>query len=120
MKESSLKKLYQKDTTKTILASLISILIGLCLGAVIVFIVSLFNENITIKAGIDGIKLVFMGVFCTGRNAAGALTFGFSSSNWGNLLFRAIPILMTGLSVAIANKTGLFNIGAPGQYLMSQ
>ena len=118
MKESSLKKLYQKDTTKTILASLISILIGLCLGAVIVFIVSLFNENITIKAGIDGIKLVFMGVFCTGRNAAGALTFGFSPSNWGNLLFRAIPILMTGLSVAIANKTGLFNIGAPGQYLM--
>ena len=113
-----LKNLYQKDTTKTILASLISILIGLCLGAVIVFIVSLFNPNISIKAGIDGIKLVFLGVFCTGRNAAGALTFGFSSSNLGNLLFRAIPILMTGLSVAIANKTGLFNIGAPGQYLM--
>ena len=115
---SPLKKFYQMDTTKTILASLISILIGLCLGAVIVFIVSLFNPNITVKAGIDGIKLVFLGVFCTGRNAAGALTFGFSSSNWGNLLFRAIPILMTGLSVAIANKTGLFNIGAPGQYLM--
>ena len=113
-----LKNLYQKDTTKTILASLISILIGLCLGAVIVFIVSLFNPNISIKAGIDGIKLVFLGVFCTGRNAAGALTFGFSPSNLGNLLFRAIPILMTGLSVAIANKTGLFNIGAPGQYLM--
>ena len=116
--ESPLRKFYQKDVTKTILASLISILIGLCLGAVIVFIVSLFNPNITIKAGLDGIKLVFLGVFCTGRNAAGALTFGFSSTNWGNLLFRAIPILMTGLSVAIANKTGLFNIGAPGQYLM--
>ena len=117
--ESPLKKIYQMDVTKTILASLISILIGLCLGAVIVFIVSLFNPNITVKAGLDGIKLVFFGVFCTGRNAAGALTFGFSSTNWGNLLFRAIPILMTGLSVAIANKTGLFNIGAPGQYLMA-
>ena len=116
--ESPLMKFYQKDTTKTILASLISILIGLCLGAVIVFIVALFNDNITVKAGFDGIKLVFLGVFCTGRDAAGALTFGFSPSNWGNLLFRAIPILMTGLSVAIANKTGLFNIGAPGQYLM--
>ena len=116
--ESPLMKLYQKDATKTILASLISIAIGLCLGAVIVFIVSLFNENISVKAGIDGIKLVFLGVFCTGRDAAGTLTFGFSSTNWGNLLFRAIPILMTGLSVAIANKTGLFNIGAPGQYLM--
>ena len=117
-KESSLAKFYRKDATQSVIASLISIVIGLALGAVIVFIVSLFNDNITLKAGLDGIKLVFFGVFCTGRNAAGALTFGFSATNWGNLLFRAIPILMTGLSVAIANKTGLFNIGAPGQYLM--
>lgn len=116
--ESPLVKLYHKDATKTVIASLISIAIGLALGAVIVFIVSLFNENITLKAGIDGIKLVLFGVFCTGRDAVGNLTFGFSATNWGNLLFRAIPILMTGLSVAIANKTGLFNIGAPGQYLM--
>ena len=34
------------------------------------------------------------------------------------MLFRATPIIMTGLSVAVAFKTGLFNIGAPGQYLM--
>ena len=113
-----LKQLSQKDVTKTILASLISIICGLCLGALIVLIVALTSDNITPKAGLDGIKLVFLGVFCTGRNALGELTFGFSSTNWGNLMFRAIPILMTGLSVAIANKTGLFNIGAPGQYLM--
>jgi simple sugar transport system permease protein len=36
----------------------------------------------------------------------------------GNMLFQAAPLLMTGLSVAIAFKTGLFNIGAPGQFLM--
>ena len=34
------------------------------------------------------------------------------------MLFRATPLIMTGLSVAVAYKTGLFNIGAPGQYLM--
>ena len=34
------------------------------------------------------------------------------------MFFRATPIIMTGLSVAVAYKTGLFNIGAPGQYLM--
>ena len=33
------------------------------------------------------------------------------------MLFRATPLILTGLSVAVANKTGLFNIGAPGQYL---
>ena len=32
--------------------------------------------------------------------------------------FAATPLVMTGLSVALAFKTGLFNIGAPGQYLM--
>lgn len=117
-KESPLVKMYQKDTTKTVLASLLSIAIGLALGSVLVFVVSIFNDNITLKGGWEGIQLVLFGVFCTGRNAAGALTFGFSPTNWGNLLFRAIPILMTGLSVAVANKTGLFNIGAPGQYLM--
>jgi simple sugar transport system permease protein len=66
----------------------------------------------------DGIRLVFGGLFSTGRDASGALTWGFNSSNMGNMLFRATPLIMTGLSVAMAYKTGLFNIGAPGQYLM--
>ena len=44
----------------------------------------------------------------------------FSSSLFqlGNMLFQTTPLIMTGLSVAVAFKTGLFNIGAPGQYLM--
>ena len=116
-KESPLMNLYHKDATKTVLASLISILIGLVLGAVIVFIVSLFNENITVKAGWEGIQLVLFGMFSKGRDASGQLAWGFNSTNWGNMLFRATPLLMTGLSVAVAYKTGLFNIGAPGQYL---
>ncbi len=33
------------------------------------------------------------------------------------MLFRAVPLIMTGLSVALGNKAGLFNIGAAGQYL---
>ena len=35
-----------------------------------------------------------------------------------NTIIKATPILLTGVSVAFAFKTGLFNIGAPGQYLM--
>ena len=46
------------------------------------------------------------------------MTFGFNPTNIGNMLFRATPLILTGLSVAVAFKTGLFNIGAPGQYLM--
>jgi general nucleoside transport system permease protein len=33
----------------------------------------------------------------------------------GQVLFRATPLILTGLSVSIAFKTGLFNIGAEGQ-----
>ncbi len=36
----------------------------------------------------------------------------------GNVLYFATPIILTGLSVAFAFKTGLFNIGASGQFLM--
>jgi simple sugar transport system permease protein len=32
------------------------------------------------------------------------------------VLYQAAPLVMTGLSVAFAFKTGLFNIGATGQY----
>lgn len=110
--------LFRRDGMKTVLSSLISIAIGLGLGALIVVIVALCNPNIPMKAGWEGTRLVLFGLFCTGRNAVGALTFGFNGANLGNMLFRATPILMTGLSVAVAYKTGLFNIGAPGQYLM--
>ena len=116
--KNTLLDIYRKDGTKKVLASLLSILIGLAVGAVIAVIVGLWKDTIT-PAGIwDGVRLVFAGILSTGRDAAGNLTWGYNSQNLGNMLFRATPLIMTGLSVAVANKTGLFNIGAPGQYLM--
>ena len=117
MKEKG-STLLQKESTKSVLASLIAILIGMAVGAVIILIVGIFNSNLGLKGALEGIQLVFGGLFSTGRNAAGALTFGFNPTNMGNMLFRATPLILTGLSVAVAFKTGLFNIGAPGQYLM--
>ncbi len=41
---------------------------------------------------------------------------GFSNfDEFGNVLFNATPLIFTGLSVAIAYKAGLFNIGCEGQ-----
>jgi simple sugar transport system permease protein len=34
------------------------------------------------------------------------------------MVFYTVPLIFTSLSVAVAYKTGLFNIGAPGQFLM--
>jgi len=112
------KTLLDTDGTRKVLASLLSILIGLCVGAVVAVIVGLTKSNISGPGIWDGIRIIFLGLFSTGRDAAGALSWGFNPTSWGNMLFRATPLIMTGLSVSVAFKTGLFNIGAPGQYLM--
>lgn len=112
-----LNNFWHKDGTRSVMASLLSIIIGLAAGSVLILIVGLCNPALGFKSAWDGIRLVFMGPLSTGRSAAGALTFGFNPASMGNLLFRATPVILTGLSVAVAYKTGLFNIGAPGQYL---
>ena len=110
--------LLQKEGTKTVLASLISIVIGLAVGSVLVLVVGLFSSNLGLNSAWEGIRLIFLGLFSTGRDQVGVLTWGFNPRSVGNMLFRATPLILTGLSVSVAFKTGLFNIGAPGQYLM--
>ena len=109
----------QKDGTRSVLASLFSIVIGLLVGSVLIFIMGLFSKELTLTSAWEGVRLILAGIFSTGRDAAGQLTWGFNPQSIGNMLFRATPLTLTGLSVAVAFKTGLFNIGAPGQYLMS-
>ena len=113
-----MKDFLNKDGTRKVLASLISILAGLVVGAIVVAIIGLCKSNIGTRGMWDGMRIIFAGILTTGRDATGALSWGFNPSAVGNMLFRATPIIMTGLSVAVAFKTGLFNIGAPGQYLM--
>ena len=116
--KNTLLNIYQKDGTKKVLASLISIIVGLLVGAIVIVIVGLSKDTISGQGIWDGVRLIFGGILSTGRDAAGNLSWGYNARSLGNMLFRATPLIMTGLSVAVANKTGLFNIGAPGQYLM--
>lgn len=115
---SKWQNLLSANGTKTVIASLFSIFIGMVVGSIIILIVGLSDPKISVSGVFDAIRIVFFGIFSTGRDAAGQLTFGFNPVNIGDMLFRATPIILTGLSVAVAFKTGLFNIGAPGQYLM--
>ena len=41
-----------------------------------------------------------------------------STAKLAKVLYQAAPLIMTGLSVGFAFKTGLFNIGASGQYML--
>jgi simple sugar transport system permease protein len=80
-------------------ASLGAIALGLIVGLIVLLIsnpAQAFNGFLTILAG------------------------GFSggASGIGQVLYLATPIIMTGLSVGFAFKTGLFNIGTPGQFIV--
>ena len=108
---------WDKAGTRSVLASLVAILIGMLAGGIVIVVVGVTNPTLGISGAWEGIRLVVAGLFARGRDAAGSLVFGFNPTTFGNMLFRAVPLIMTGLSVALGNKAGLFNIGAPGQYL---
>jgi general nucleoside transport system permease protein len=77
-------------------ASLLSIAIGLLVGLALLFILN--PEH-----ALDGFRKILV---------TGVLT----SEKLAKVLYQASPLMLCGLSVAFAFKTGLFNIGATGQY----
>ena len=73
--KNTLLTIYEKEATKKVLASLISILVGLTVGAIVVAIVGLSKSNIGVAGMWDGVRLIYAGILSTGRNAAGQLTW---------------------------------------------
>ena len=105
------KSFWRREGVTSVIASLICILGGLLVGFIVLLLMSLFSDDISISDAFSGIFTVLGGPFSAGSSEN--ILFQI-----GNMLFQATPLIMTGLSVALAFKTGLFNIGAPGQYLM--
>ncbi|MCI7095813.1 MAG: ABC transporter permease [Clostridiales bacterium] len=102
----------------SLLASLVCILVGLVVG----FIVLLVLGGITLAQ--SGSAFSFMELLKTtwSQGFKPILQGGFyASANTMGMgvrmeILQAAPLVMTGLSVAFAFKTGLFNIGVAGQY----
>lgn len=109
--KEKLTSFLNKQGTRSVISSLICILGGLLVGFIILILLAIFNENIPFNEAIRGVFTILGGPFSAGN------TYDVLYQT-GNMLFRSTPLIMTGLSVALAFKTGLFNIGAPGQYLM--
>ena len=95
----------------SVIASLICILGGLLVGFIVLLLLAVFTKDIPFSEAFKGIVTVLGGPFSGGSKDNVLFQFG-------NMIFQSVPLIMTGLSVAVAFKTGLFNIGAPGQYLM--
>lgn len=106
-----LKKLTKNDGFQSIISSIVSILIGVFVGFLAMLVITFINEGNSVSDAINGVKIILSGPFSS-------TVTKYMLTNTGNMIFYAIPLIFTGLSVAIAYKTGLFNIGAPGQYIM--
>ena len=76
--KNTLLDIYRKEGTQKVLASLLSILIGLAVGAIAVAIVGLLKSNIGLRGTWDGVRLIFFGILAKGRDAAGQLSWGFN------------------------------------------
>lgn len=106
-----LKKFFKNETVQSVLSSIVSILIGVFIGFLAMLVITFINEGSTFKDALEGVKIILSGPFSSKVTK-------YMLTNTGNMVFYAVPLIFTGLSVAIAYKTGLFNIGAPGQYVM--
>lgn len=84
---------------EAIAPSILAIIAGLALGFVILLITSP-------SQALSGIAMIAVGGLSKGAEGIGAI------------FYYATPIIMTGLAVGFAFKTGLFNIGASGQFLL--
>ena len=86
-----------KDVILSIIASVLCIVIGLLVGLIILYCINAENA-------LDGFSRIIKGGFY------------LKPKGIGSEIAQSAPLIMTGLSVAFAFKTGLFNIGAAGQY----
>lgn len=82
-----------------VLSSVFAIVIGLLVGFVILLIC---NPS----QALPGFVTILTGAFTHGLKGV------------GQVFYYATPIILTGLSVGFAFKTGLFNIGTPGQFIV--
>lgn len=91
--------LFKKDSVIKLSSAVIAIILGLLVG----FIILLISNP---SEAVRGFIKIMAGGF-TG-----------DPRGLGQVLYVATPIIMTGLSVGFAFKTGLFNIGTAGQFIV--
>jgi len=93
-----IRKTFGNDSSINVLSSFLAVVVGLIVGFVILLI-----SNPSQAMG--GFGAILRGGFADMRSM-------------GQVLYIATPIIMTGLSVGFAARTGLFNIGAAGQFIV--
>jgi len=96
---SKVSRIVQLLLNVNLLSALMAILFGMIIG----FIIMLVSNP---SQAVDGFAAIIISPLTGGSRVI------------GQVLYYATPLILTGLSVGFAFKTGLFNIGATGQFTM--
>ena len=100
----NMKKLLKNNGLQSLLASLMCILVGLLVGYIALLIINA-------EGAWEAITNIMKNFLYYPKKAQ-------QLKYLGNTLVKTAPLLMCSLSVLFANKTGLFNIGVAGQYVV--
>ena len=96
------KSALASDTSKSILSAVICALVGILVGFIILLIINAEHAPKAIS--------VILKNFMYYRNNGKKLYY------LGQTLVKAVPLILCGIAVLFAYKSGLFNIGVAGQY----
>jgi len=104
------KRFISKESNLKFTVPAVAIILGFSLGILIMFITGInpLDFFAALFEQVSGISLSKIG---TGKTV-------FNPRHIGEFFVSSMPIILTGLSVAFAFRTGLFNIGAEGQLMM--
>ena len=98
MTHTTTKRIFNYQTLLNVFTPIMAITLALAVSGVIIWV--FIKEN-----PLSVYKIVF-------QTALGSI------DGWGNVLYRATPLIFTGLAVAFAFQCGLFNIGGEGQMVV--
>ena len=96
------KSAFASDTFKSIISAVICALVGIFVGFIILLIINAEHAPKAIS--------VILKNFMYYRNNGKKLYY------LGQTLVKAVPLILCGIAVLFAYKSGLFNIGVAGQY----
>ncbi|ABR49706.1 inner-membrane translocator [Alkaliphilus metalliredigens QYMF] len=107
---NKIKAFISNDKNHRFLIPIIAILLGFLLGSIVMLFTGLNPKDLFVSLirAVTGININNIG---TDREV-------FNSRYIGEYFVYVMPITLTGLSVAFAFRTGLFNIGAEGQVMV--
>lgn len=97
------KSILANSAVQSFLASIVCIVIGLLIGYIVLLLINSKGAN-------DAILSIL-------KNFLNYSSPATAKKYFGNTLVKAAPLLMCALSIQFCYQTGLFNIGAAGQYV---